>query len=424
MKLVRSIKLVSLLAICLLAMLSIAVVGIRHACAADPIKIGLGMAQSGAYAGNGKAALLAIQMWVDETNAKGGLIGRPIQLIYYDDQSSPAQVPAIYQKLLDIDKVDLLLTGYGTNVIAASIPTIMRSKKVAMAIFGLAANDKFKYDRYFQVQPNGPQARLTFSQGFFETAMTMDPKPKTVAILATDSEFPNTASEGAREWAKKFDLKIVYDKTFPPSTVDFSPVMRAVQATNPDIVYVTCFPPDTVGIVKTINEFKYFPRMIGGGMVGPQYASIKSQLGPLLNRITTFEAYVPEPTLKFPGINDFLGRYQAKAAAAGVDGLGFYIPPYIYAGMQMLGSAVEDTKGLDHDKLADYLHKTTHKTIVGDIKYGADGEWEKERTLFVQYQNIVGNDAEQFKQAGKQVILFPPEYKSGNLLHPYGADKQ
>ena len=424
MSLLRTIKDTTLRIVGAVGVLTASILGTSLVFAAEPIKLGLGMAQSGSYAGNGKAALLTVQMWADEVNAKGGLIGRPIQLFYYDDQSNPAQVPAIYQKLLDIDKVDLLMTGYGTNVIAASLPTIMRSKKVAISIFGVAANEQFKYDRYFQVQPNGPRARLTFSQGFFETAMTMEPKPKSVAILATDSEFPNAASEGAREWAKKFDLRVVYDKTFPPTTVDFAPVMRAVQASNPDIIYIACFPPDTVGIIKTINEMGYKPKMIGGNMVGPQYASIKTQLGPLLNGVVGFEEYVPEPTLNFPGINDFLSRYQAKAAAAGVDPLGFYLPPYVYAGLQMLGNAVEATKGLDQGAITDYLRKTTHKTVVGDIKYGPDGEWEKERTLFVQYQGISGNTIDQFKQAGRQVILFPPEYKSGTVFYPYGSDKK
>jgi len=192
----------------------------------------------------------------------------------------------------------------------------------------------------------------------------------------------------------------------------------AVKASNPDIIYIACFPPDTVGIVKTINEMGYSPKLIGGNMVGPQYASIKTQLGPLLNRIVAFEEYVPEPTLKFPGIKELLAKYQAKAAAAGVDPLGFYLPPYVYAGLQMLGNAVEATKGVDHAAIADYLHKSMHKTIVGDIKYGPDGEWETERTLFVQYQGITGKDVEQFKQAGRQVLCSRPSTNRARCSTP------
>jgi branched-chain amino acid transport system substrate-binding protein len=389
-----------------------------QAFAADPIKIGFSMAVTGAFAGNGKAALLATQMWAEDQNAKGGLLGRPVELVFYDDQSNPSQVPGIYTKLLDVDKVDLVISGYGTNIIGPAMPVVMQHNKVFMSLAGLRVNDQFHYDKYFQIQPLGPDAHLTFAQGFFDVAMTMDPKPKTVAISVADSEFPQTSAIGAREWAKKNGLDITYDRSFPPNTVDFAPIVRAIQAANPDIVYITCFPPNTVGIVRSVREAGFKPRLIGGGMVGPQYAAVKQQLGPQLNGFVSFEDFVPEPTTNFPGIQEFLGRYKPKAIAAGVDPLGYYLPPFSYAGMQIIAAAVEATNGLDQNKMADYIHKTTHPTIVGDVRFGADGEWEKARIFQVQYQGINGNGLEQFERPGTQVILFPPAYKSGTLQYP------
>ncbi|HEY2539397.1 MAG TPA: ABC transporter substrate-binding protein, partial [Stellaceae bacterium] len=90
--------------------------------AAEPITVGFGMAMTGGLAAAGKSALLAMQIWRDEVNAKGGLLGRPVKLVYYDDQSNPATVPGIYTKLLDVDKVDLIVSGYGTNLIAPAMP--------------------------------------------------------------------------------------------------------------------------------------------------------------------------------------------------------------------------------------------------------------------------------------------------------------
>jgi branched-chain amino acid transport system substrate-binding protein len=203
-----------------------------------------------------------------------------------------------------------------------------------MSLAGLRVIDQFRYDKYFQIFPFGPDANVTFAQGFFEVAMTTNPKPKTVAISVPDSEFPQTAAIGAREWTKKYGLKLVYDRSFPPNAVDFGPIVRAIQAAAPDIVYVTCFPPNAVGIVRAVRETGFKPMLIGGGMVGPQYASVKQQLGPLLNGFLSFETFVPEPTTNFPGIKDFLGRYKPKAVAAGVDALGYYLPPFSYAGMQ------------------------------------------------------------------------------------------
>lgn len=388
------------------------------AVAAEPLKIGFSMGLTGAYAGNGKAALLATQMWAEDQNAKGGLLGRPVQLVYYDDQSTPSLVPQIYQKLVEIDKVDLVISGYGTNIIAPGMTVVMPRNMVFMSLAGMRVNDQFRYDKYFQIFPFGPDAHLTFAQGFFDVAMSMDPKPKTVAISVADSEFPQTAAIGARHWAKKHGLKIVYDQSFPPNAVDFNPILRAIQAAKPDIVYITCFPPNTVGIVRGVREIGFKPRMIGGGMVGPQYASVKQQLGSLLNGFVNFESFVPEPTTNFPGVKEFLARYKPKAIAAGVDALGYYLPPFSYAGMQILANAVEATKGLDQNKIADYIRRNSHRTIAGDIRFGPDGEWVESRVLQVQYQNIKGNDLAQFERPGTQVILFPSAYKSGKLEHP------
>jgi branched-chain amino acid transport system substrate-binding protein len=386
--------------------------------AAEPIKIGFSMALTGAYAGNGKAALLATQIWADDQNAKGGLLGRQVQLVNYDDQSTPSLVPGIYTKLFDIDKVDLVISGYGTNIIGPAMPVVMRHDKVFMSLAGLRVNEQFHYDKYFQILPWGPDAHITFAQGFFDVAMTMDPKPKTVAIAVADSEFPQTAAIGAREWARKYGLTVVHDRSFPPAQVDFGPIVRAIQAANPDIVYLAGFPPNAVGIVRAVRETGFRPMLIGGGLVGPQYASVKLQLGPLLNGFMSFESFVPEPTTDFPGIREFLARYKPKAVAADVDGLGYYLPPYSYAGMQIIAAAVEATEGLDQRKMADYIHQTTHHTIAGDIRFGADGEWAQARVFQVQYQKISGNGLEQFERPGTQVILFPPAYKSGALAYP------
>jgi branched-chain amino acid transport system substrate-binding protein len=391
---------------------------LKRAVATELIKVGFSMALTGAYAGNGKAALLATQMWAGDQNAKGGLLGRSVQLVYYDDQSNPSLVPGIYTKLFDVDKVDLAISGYGTNIIGPAMPLVMQHNKVFMSLAGLRVNQQFHYDKYFQIFPFGPDADITFAQGFFDVAMGMNPKPKTVAISVADSEFPQTAAIGARHWAKKYNQQVVYDRSFPPNQVDFAPIIRAIQAANPDIVYITCFPPNTVGVVQAVRETGFRPMLIGGGMVGPQYASVKQQLGPLLNGFVSFETFVPEPTTNFPGIKEFLSRYKPKAIAAGVDALGYYLPPFSYAGMQILAQAAEAIQGLDQNKMAEYIHKTSHHTIVGDVRFGSDGEWMEARMFQVQYQKINGNGLEQFEHPGTQVILFPPAYKSGSLEPP------
>src|SRR3981189_1697394 len=189
--------------------------------AAEPIKIGFGMGLTGGVAASGKAALLAMKIWEEETNAKGGLLGRPVQLIYYDDQSNPATVPGIFTKLLDVDKVDLVTGDYGTNLLAPAMPVVIQHNMTFFALFGLDVNREFQYPRSSSRQPAGGLAPpVSFSKGFFEIAAAQTPKPQTLAIIAGDAEFPRNAAEGARKNAKDAGLKILYDKTYPPTTTD------------------------------------------------------------------------------------------------------------------------------------------------------------------------------------------------------------
>lgn len=387
--------------------------------AADPIRIGFSMSLTGGLAGGGRMALLAFEIWRDEINAKGGLLGRPVQLVFYDDQSNPALVPGIYAKLLDVDKVDLVVSAFATNQIVPAMPVVMQKKMVFMALFGTGVNDVHKYDRYFQILPNGPESKRSLSAGFFETAMSMDPKPTTVAIAGADAEFSQTILAGARDNIATHGLKVVYDQSYPPNSADYSLIVRSIKASNPDVVFVASYPPDSIGMIRAVNEMAFRPRMLGGAMIGLSFTATKAQFGPLLNGIVNNDNYVPEPTMNFPGIQDFLKRYQARAAAAGADLLGYFLPPFAYAQMQILTQAVGSVGSIDQEKIAGYIRQTKFETIVGDVKFGPIGEWEKSRILTVQYQNIRGSDIDQFRQAGKQVILHPPELKSGNLVHPF-----
>ena len=388
--------------------------------AADPITIGFGMALTGGLAPNGRSALLAMQIWEEEINAKGGLLGRPVKLVYYDDQSNPSTVPGLYTKLLDIDKVDIVVSGYATNMIAPALPVIMQHKRTFLGLLGLAVNAEFEYPNYFSIGPTGgAHPKQSFSKGFFEVAMAQTPKPATVALVGADAEFPHNALDGARELAKEAGLKIVYDKTYPPSTNDYTPIVRAIQSTNPDLVFVASYPPDTVGMIRAASEVGLKAKLFGGGMVGLQATAIKTQLGPLLNGIVDFDFWQPVGSLATPEALDLLKRYQAKAASAGVDLLGLYLPPFAYSDMQVLQAAIEGTRSLDQQKLADYLRSHTFHTVAGDITFGPGGEWTEARVLEVQFQNVQGNGIDQFKDPRTEVVLHPPSLKNGDVIYPY-----
>lgn len=392
---------------------------VQQAKAADPVKIGFSMALTGGLAGAGKAALIAMEIWREDINKAGGLLGRPVEFVYYDDQTNPSTVPGIYTKLLTFDNVDLVVSGYATNMIAPAMPIVMSRKMVFMTLFGLAVNEKFNYPNYFQIMPAGPSPLTDWSIGFFDVGMAQTPKPATIALVGADAEFARNALIGARENAAKAGLKVVYDKTYPPATADFSPIVRAIQAEKPDMVFIASYPPDSAGMVRAIGEVGLKAKLLGGGMVGLQYASLLSKLGPLLNGIVNYDFWVPEPTLKFAGIEEFLKKYQEKAAGQGVDPLGYYLPPYAYAYLQLLGNAVNAVGSLDQAKLGDYIRKNTHKTVVGDVTFAPNGEWSTPRALMVQFQGVDDSGLDQFTKPGKRVVLWPEKWKSGSVNYPY-----
>jgi branched-chain amino acid transport system substrate-binding protein len=387
--------------------------------AAEPVKVGFSVALTGAVSPNGKQILLALEIWRDDVNAKGGLLGRPVQLVYYDDQSSPANVPGIYAKLTDIDKVDLLIGPYATNMIAPAMPIIMRNNMTTIGLMGLAVNRQFHYSRYFSMLSAGPDGILGFSKGYFELAAAQKPKPQTVAIVSADAEFARAAAEGARKNAEAYGFKIIYNEHYPPHTMDFSPVMRKVQALNPDLVFVAAYPPDTIGIVRAAHEIKLNAKMFGGAMIGLLATNIKVQLGPLLNGIVNHEDFVPASTFNFPGVKEVLEKYQQRARGQKVDPLGYGFVPFAYAAGQIIATAVENTKSFDHNKIAAYIHAHSFKTVLGDVKFGPDGEWVKGRMLITQFRNITDHNIDQFKDTSHDVILWPPEYKTGELIYPY-----
>jgi branched-chain amino acid transport system substrate-binding protein len=391
-----------------------------HAQNKEPIKIGFSMALTGPLGPNGNQALLGMNIWAEETNAKGGLLGRPVKLVYYDDQSNPSTVPGIYTKLLDVDKVDLVLGPYATNMIAPAMPVVIQKKKTFISLFGLAVNGEFHYPNYFSILPSGQTPKTTFTEGFFQAAAAQNPKPQTIALAAADAEFSKNACDGARENSKTFGFKIVYDKTYPPSTTDFSPVVRAIQSSNADLVVVCSYPLDSVGMVLAAHEAGLKPKMFGGAMVGLQATVFKTKLGPALNGIVNYDTWVPSDKMMFLATKEFFAKYQVQAPALKIDPLGYYLGGWGNAYIDILGQAVAGAKSLDDNKIADYIRSHTFKTVMGDVKFGKDGEWAKARWMQVQYHDIKqGAGLETWKGMSYQTVISPPELATGKVIYPY-----
>jgi len=307
--------------------------------------------------------LLALQIWRDDVNARGGLLGRQVELVVYDDQGSASITPGIYTKLIDVNKVDLLIAPYGTNPTASVMPLVKQRDLLLMGNFALDANAQIRHDKYFNNQP-WSSARDS-ALPFLDLCKKLG--AKTIAVLAADAEFAQNIANGVRGELTAHGLQALYDQNYPPNTVDFSSMLRAIRAKKPDAVFVASYPAESSAIIRGLNELGVGEsvKLFGGGMVGLQYASIMESLGSQLNGVVNYNTWAPEKTMDFPGVREFIGRYQAKAKQANVDPLGFYLPPYDYAIGEILAQAVTATKSLDHKTLAKYLRSHELKTIVG-----------------------------------------------------------
>jgi branched-chain amino acid transport system substrate-binding protein len=382
---------------------------------ANTVKIGMSMPQTGSLGAGGQAALLALRMWVEDVNQKGGLLGRKVEFIVYDDQTRADLTPGIYTKLLDVDKVNLLIAPYGTVPTAPIMGLVKERHKLLMGNFSFQVNSKVQHDMYFNNSPWNDAS--SWSDGFFAAGKKAG--AKTVAILAADNDFAQNLANGARSLAGKAGIKTVYDQNYPPSTTDFSSLVRAIRAARPEMVFVMSYPNDSVAIVRAVNEIGVGSQVqiFGGGMVGLQFTPIMNSLGSLMNGILNYNSYVPG--MKFPGIEEFLKRYAQKAAEAKVDPLGFYLPPFNYAIGQVLEQAISATKSIEDKTLADWLHKNEVHTIVGPIRWGKDGEWAQARVVQAQFRSVKDKDIEQFRQPGKQVVIYPEAYKTGDVVTPF-----
>jgi branched-chain amino acid transport system substrate-binding protein len=383
-----------------------------HGQASQPIRIGFSIAQTGPLSAAGKSGLLALQIWREDVNARGGLLGRQVELVVYDDQGNPALTPGIYTKLIDVDKVDLLIAPYGTNPTASIMPLVKQRDLLLMGNFALDANAQLRHDKYFNNQP-WSSARDSAAP-FLDLCRKLG--ARSIAILAADAEFAQNLANGVRSELKSYGLQAAYDQNYPPNTVDFSSMLRAVRAKKPDAVFIASYPAESSAIIRGLNELGVGEsvRLFGGGMVGLQYASIMESLGSQLNGVINYNTWAPEKTVDFPGVRDFIARYQTRAKQANVDLLGFYLPPYDYAIGELLAQAVSATRSLDHKVLAQYFRSHELKTIVGSIRYGPTGEWANPRMIYVQFRGVADRDLDQFRQSGKQVIVAPDAFKTGD----------
>jgi branched-chain amino acid transport system substrate-binding protein len=389
-----------------------------------PIKIGYCLSLSGPLASNGRTAQAAHKLWEEDVNRRGGLLGRPVQMICLDDETNPKLVADLYKRLLDDEKVDLVIGGYGDNSVSPAMSLFMERRRYLVSLMALAVNATLNYENYFAMIPTGPRPTEALTEGFFELAAAQSPKPVSIAILAADAPFSLGPTAGAKQHAARLGFRVDSEVRYPLTTTDFEPLIRELAKRVPDILFLCSYLKDSVGLLRAIDSVGLEPKVVGGAMIGPQNGSVKLELGPALNGVVNYEYWLPAPTTMYPGVANLIAKYQARAAAVGSDPLGYYVVPQAFAQMQVVEQAITGTGSLDDAKLASFTRAHTFKTVVGDVRFGPGGGWSEPRVLFVQYQNITSHDISDFTNERTQPVVWPSTPASGNFVYPYARARK
>jgi branched-chain amino acid transport system substrate-binding protein len=383
------------------------------------LKIGYTLSLTGGLASNGRTARLAHQLWQEDVNERGGILGRPVELLCLDDETNPNTVPALYERLLDAEKVDLVIGGYGDNSVAPAMPLIAERKKFFISLMALAVNARFNYPRYFVMIPTGPQPSIALTEGFFDVLARQNPKPETVAILAADAPFSLSPVQGAKENLNRNGMRVVSEARYPLTTADFRPYVDELKKIAPDVLFICSYISDSAGLLKALSNEGFEPKALGGAMIGPQNGAVKAELGPLLNGLINYEYWLPVTGVANAEAEALIERYQTRAKGAEADPLGYYVAPLAYGQLQVVEQAVSAVGSLDDAALAEYAHTTSFRTVVGGVAFEADGSWTESRVLTVQFRSIKSNDIVQFKSGATEAVVHPRGPASPDLIYPY-----
>src|SRR5712664_815191 len=244
------------------------------AAAQGPIRIGASLSLSGTYAKLGKNQHEGYQQCEKELNAKGGLLGRKIQFVVYDDQSLPATAVRLYEKLITEDKVDGVMGPYSSPVTEAAANVTEKYKEVMVSPLA-ATTSIFRKGRKYIFMVISPAE--VYLEGLVDIAAKRG--LKTVAVVNEDTLFSKAAASGAVEMAKKKGLQLVLQEAYPKGNTDFSALLVKLKAANPDIIAAATYFDDAVAITRQMRELNVNPKMFAvtvGGDIPEFYTLLKT----------------------------------------------------------------------------------------------------------------------------------------------------
>jgi branched-chain amino acid transport system substrate-binding protein len=372
-----------------------------------PIRIGASVSMTGQFAELGQAQQRGQQLCVKQANARGGILGRKLEMIVQDDRSQASDVIAIYEKLLGTDKVDLVFSPYSSPLTEAVAP-ITEKFRMPMVAAGAATSSIFKKGRKYIFMLLSPAN--VYLEGLIDIAAKRG--LKTVAVLYEDTLFPKAIGLGAIEIAKNRGMQAVVVEAYPKETKDFLLILNKIKAANADVVAAATYFEDAVAITRQMKTAGVNPKM-HAVTVGGDLPKFQEMLGRDADYVYGASQWLPElVTLRagglipiarqYPGAREFTEDYGKEFPGSGIS----YHAAQGYAACQIILDAVKRAGSLDRDKIRDAILGFEGNTAYGAFKVNADGFQIAHKMVLFQWQD------------GKKVIVWPEELAADRPRFP------
>ena len=358
-----------------------------------PIKVGASLSLTGTYAQPGSYQKEGYELCADHVNAKGGLLGRKIEFVFYDDQSMPATGVRLYEKLITEDKVDAVMGPYSSPITEAVANVSEKYQKVMVSPLA-ATTSIFKKGRKYIFMVISP------AEAYLDGLVDMAARRglKTIAVINEDTLFTKASAVGVAEIAKKKGMQVVFQEAYPKGNTDFSALLTKLKAANPDVIAASTYFDDAVAITRQMKELNVNAKMYGVTVGGdlPKFYELLKQNAEYVYGATQWEGNLP-----YPGQKEFVDSYQKKFGHEPV-----YHSAAGYAGCVIYGEAVKRAGTLDSDKVRDQLLKLETRTFFGDYRVDGDGFQIAHKMVMFQWQD------------GKKVTVWPDDLANGKPRYP------
>jgi len=368
--------------------------GLSSAWAADEIVVGTSVALTGKYARTGQEQLNGFNLWIEEVNKRGGVLGKNVRLVYYDDESKPETGAKLYEKLISDDKVNVTIGPYSSGVTMAA-STVAEKHGMPMVSSG-ASSSKIWARGYKNIFGLYTPAN-TYMDQILEYAKKRGLKK--VALVYENTAFPRDVAAGVKTKAKALGMKIVFEEEYGKASTDFSSMILKIKTKKPDVVIGGSYLPDSTAFVRQAKENRLYAKIFAFA-VGPGLPDFGTNLGLDANGVMGNSQW--EPSLKHPGVKEFVTAYKAKFG---------HEPGYHagggYGAGQVLEAAIKQAGSVDRDKVREALFKLDIMTAFGRYKVDSTGMQIGKPGYAIQWID------------GERQMVLPDDVATAKIVYPF-----